>query len=436
MFCLSAHREVEMEAKRRDTAGTRPRPRRAGSALLFAALALALVTTSWGCSSQPAATVESTALTASGTIQVEEIRIAAEMAGRVLDVRARAGEQVRTDDILVVLDATPLLLQLSLAEAAVATARADLALARSGPRAEQIAAAQAALALAGAQRDGALAAWENARVAIENPRELDARIAEARTQVALAEQGAELADAILASERLLLDQQLEGTTQRRVAEFQVTAAEEALAAAQADQETARRLLYWLRLIRSEPLALAAQANAAEGQHRVAEARVKVAQAQLDDLEAGPSAVEIRVPESAVRQAEAETNVLQVRLDRLTLRSPIDGIVLRRVLTAGELAAPAATILTVADLSKVVLVVHVPENRVGQVRLGQSALVTVDSYPSRTFRGQVTRIGDEPEFTPRNVATAEKRLNTFYSVEIRLPNPERLLKPGMPADADF
>jgi HlyD family secretion protein len=126
----------------------------------------------------------------------------------------------------------------------------------------------------------------------------------------------------------------------------------------------------------------------------------------------------------------------VRLNRLTLRSPIDGIVLRRVLTAGELAAPAATILTVADLSKVVLVVHVPENRVGQVRLGQSALVTVDSYPSRTFRGQVTRIGDEPEFTPRNVATAEKRLNTFYSVEIRLPNPERLLKPGMPADADF
>ncbi len=110
--------------------------------------------------------------------------------------------------------------------------------------------------------------------------------------------------------------------------------------------------------------------------------------------------------------------------------------LHRVLTAGELAAPAATILTVADLDEVKLVVYVPENRVGQVRLGQSALVTVDSYPSRTFRGQVTRIGDEPEFTPRNVATAEERLNTFYWVEIRLPNPERLLKPGMPADADF
>lgn len=425
-----------MEPKRRDTAGTRPRPRSPGSAPLFAALALALLTTSWGCSGPPAVALDITALTASGTIQVEEIRIAAEMAGRVLEVRVRAGEQVRTDDILVVLDATPLLLELSLAEAAVATAWADLALARTGPRAEEIAAAQAALALAEAQRDGALAAWENARSAIENPRELDAWIAEARTQVALAEQGAELAEAILASERLLLDQQPEGTTQRQVAEFQVTAAEEALAAAQADQATAQRLLYWLRLIRSEPLALFAQANAAESQYRVAEARVKVTQDQLDDLKAGPSAEDIRVPESAVRQAEAEANVLRVQVDRLTLKSPIDGIVLHRVLTAGELAVPAATILTVADLSEVKLVVYVPENRVGHVRLGQSAHVTVDSFPGRTFRGQVTRIGDEPEFTPRNVATAEERLNTFYPVEIRLPNPESLLKPGMPADAAF
>ncbi len=427
-----------MEPKRRCRAGTRSRPHSASSALCFAALALALVTAAVGCSGQPTTDIESTsgALTASGTIQVNEIRIAAEMAGRVLEIRAGAGEQVRADDILVVLDATPLLLQLSLAEAAVATARADLALARAGPSAEEIAVAQAALALAKAQRDGALAAWENAQDVIENPRELDARIAEAWTQVALAEQGAELARAILASERLLLDQQPEGTTQCLVAEFQVMAAEEALAAAQADQETSQRLLYWLRLIRSEPLALVAQANAVEGQYRVAETRVKVAQAQLDDLKSGPSTEELRAPESAERQAEAEANVLRVQVDRLTLRSPIDGIVLHRVLTAGELAAPAATILTVADLSEVKLVVYVPENRVGQARLGQSALVTVDSYPSRTFHGQVTRIGDEPEFTPRNVTTAEERMNTFYPVEISLPNPERLLKPGMPADAAF
>ena len=69
-------------------------------------------------------------------------------------------------------------------------------------------------------------------------------------------------------------------------------------------------------------------------------------------------------------------------------------------------------------------------------LGAAVQVTVDSFPGRAFEGRVARIGDQPEFTPRNVTTAEERLNTFYAVEIVLPNPDRLLKPGMPADAAF
>jgi len=103
---------------------------------------------------------------------------------------------------------------------------------------------------------------------------------------------------------------------------------------------------------------------------------------------------------------------------------------------GELAAPAATILTVADLSVVTLEVYVPENRVGEVQLGQSVQVTLDAFPDHSFEGQVMHISDEPEFTPRNVATAEERLNTFYAVRIHLENPDLLLKPGMPADASF
>jgi HlyD family secretion protein len=115
---------------------------------------------------------------------------------------------------------------------------------------------------------------------------------------------------------------------------------------------------------------------------------------------------------------------------------VDGVVLDQTLRRGEVAAPAATILTVADLHEVMLMAYVPENRIGQVQLGQTVQVMVDSFPGQSFTGQVTRIGDEPEFTPRNVATQEERLNTFYAVEVRLPNAEGLLKPGMPADATF
>jgi HlyD family secretion protein len=124
------------------------------------------------------------------------------------------------------------------------------------------------------------------------------------------------------------------------------------------------------------------------------------------------------------------------VEQCTLTSPIDGVVLNQALRMGELAAPAAPILTLANLGEVTLEVYVPENRVGHVYLGQPVQVTVDSFPARVFEGQVSGIGSSPEFTPRNVATAEERLNTFYAVEIQLSNPEGLLKPGMPADAVF
>jgi HlyD family secretion protein len=375
-------------------------------------------------------------LTASGTIQADEVRVASELGGRILEVRVEVGTGVQAGDELVVLDATPILTKLAEAEAAIVAAQADLAVVKAGPRSEEVAAARAALALAEAGRDGDLAAWENALGAIEDPQELDAQIAGARTSVELAAQGVELAEAELAREKLVRDQKPEGSMERRIADLQVRAAEETLAAAQADEKAAQTMLNWLWLIRSEPLGLIAQAHAAEGQYRMAEEGVAVAQARLDDLLAGPTPEEVAVAEAAVRQAQAQADVLRVQQAKFTLTSPVDGVVLDQNLRRGELAAPAATVLTVADLREVTLMAYVPENRIGQVQLGQAVQVSVDSFPGQSFAGQVTRIGDEPEFTPRNVATQEERLNTFYAVEVRLPNAEGLLKPGMPADATF
>jgi len=383
---------------------------------------------------RPAADAEP--LTASGTVRAREVRIASELGGRIVGVEVRVGAAVEAGDVLVLLDATSLLSGLAEAEAAVAAAQADLAVVEAGPRPAELAAARAALSLAEAARDGALAAWQNALDVLDAPQELDAQIVQARTQATLAAQGVQLAGAQLAREQLLRDQKAAGSLERRVADFQVQAAEAALAAAQADEKAAQAALNWLRLIRSQPLALAAQAHAAEGQYRVAEAGVGVAQARLDDLLAGPTLHEVAVAEASVRLAQAQADVLRAQRARLALTSPVDGVVLDQALHPGEVAAPATTILTVADLSQVTLVVYVPEGRIGQVRLGQAVLVTVDSLPGQALGGQVTRIGDAPEFTPRNVATKEERLNTFYAVEVRLFNPEGLLKPGMPADAVF
>lgn len=375
-------------------------------------------------------------LMAAGTIRARDVRLATELGGRIVSLDAKQGETVRAGGVLVTLDATPWELQLLPAVAAVAVAEADLAVLKVGPREAQVAAARAAVALAEAKRDGAYAAWQNALERVENPQDLVSRIVEAQANVALAVQGAELAEAQLQPAQVNRDIRSEGSVEREAAEYQVLAAEHALAAAEADLETAQTLLDYLWWIRSEPLGYIAQANGAEGQVAIAEAEVAVARAHLQDVLDGPTAQEIAVAEAVVRQAQSEADLLRLKIVRCTLVSPIDGVVMAQTLQPGELAAPAATILRLADLSVVSLEVYVPENRIGHVQLGQTVSVAVDGYPDLVFEGRVVTVGDQPEFTPRNVATAEERLNTFYAVEIELANPDGLLKPGMPADAQF
>jgi len=381
-----------------------------------------------GCSSGLGGASEK-ALMASGTIRATEVRIAAELGGRVLETPVQLGQVVQEGDVLVRLDSTPWELQLGPAEAGVAVARADLEALRAGAHPAEIAAARAAVALAEAERDGAQRTQKEALAQVEHPQELETQIVTARTQVALAAQGVAKADSDLRNVQYRFDRQ-------RANDWELRAAQAALSAARADEHTAKTLLSQLLAIRANPLGYQAQANAAEGKVRAAEAGVLVAQAKLEDLLAGPTPEELAVAEAKVRQAEAEANVLRVKVAKCTLISPINGIVVTQVSRVGELAAPAATILTVADLSDVTLEVYVPENRIGEVQLGQTVQVTVDAYPGRDFLGQVMRIADEPEFTPRNVATAEERLNTFYAVRIHLENSDGALKPGMPADANF
>ena len=78
--------------------------------------------------------------------------------------------------------------------------------------------------------------------------------------------------------------------------------------------------------------------------------------------------------------------------------------------------------------------YIPETDLGRVKIGQSARVTVDSWPGRIFEGKVSFISPEAEFTPKNVQTQKERVKLVYRIKITLPNPQQELKPGMPVDA--
>jgi HlyD family secretion protein len=117
-------------------------------------------------------------------------------------------------------------------------------------------------------------------------------------------------------------------------------------------------------------------------------------------------------------------------------SPIDGVVLERLIEPGEIAAPGGTLMVVADVNALTLTIYVPENRYGQFALGQTYPVTVDSVPGQTFNGTVSHIADQAEFTPRNVQTKEGRESTVFAIKLTLAPSNGKLKPGMPADVSL
>ena len=134
----------------------------------------------------------------------------------------------------------------------------------------------------------------------------------------------------------------------------------------------------------------------------------------------------------VAQIRPGTNATSIE----EIRSPINGVVLQRAFEPGELVTLGSTLLTIGDLSTLNLTVYVPEDRYGQISLGQACSVTADSFPGEVFEGVVTHIADQAEFTPRNVQTVEGRKATVFAIRLTIPNPSLVLKPGMPADVDF
>jgi multidrug resistance efflux pump len=140
--------------------------------------------------------------------------------------------------------------------------------------------------------------------------------------------------------------------------------------------------------------------------------------------------------SQVEVARAALGVIEAQREKLRLAAPAGGVVLSRSVEPGEVAVPGAPLMTLAKLDDLKITVYVPEDRYGSIQLGESAQVSVDSFPGQVFTATVTRIADQAEFTPRNVQTEEGRRTTVFAVELKVDNPDSKLKPGMPADVSF
>lgn len=337
-----------------------------------------------------------------GTVEVQEVRLGSKVGGRVVSVGVKESDTVEPGKVLVTLETDELTARRDKARAKVASARANLDKANAGPRPEEIAEAEAAA-------KGATARLAKARTGFREEQKRQA--------------GEELA-AALADLR------------------------------QADEEYSK--VRQLRLVGAGALADYDNAKAARDR---AESRMKAAQAALDLITTGTRQEEIDEAEAelaryeakvkllrrgtrdedkaaaraAVAEAEAELAEAEVNLREAVVVAPEKCRIETLSVRPGDLVPAGRQVVLAHRTGDLWVKVFVPSTDLGNLRLGQSVEVAVDSHPGKRFTGQIIHIATASEFTPRNVQSLDERRHQVFAVKVHVPDPEGVFKSGMAAE---
>jgi len=167
---------------------------------------------------------------------------------------------------------------------------------------------------------------------------------------------------------------------------------------------------------------------------VAVAQQQQAEEQLALLREGPRSETINAQRAIVEQARANVARAAAAAINALITAPFSGVITSRHREPGEIVPAGAPVVTVLDPEDRWVRIYIREDQIGLVHLGLAAEIRSDTYPDRTYPGEVTFIGSEAEFTPRNVQTAEERIKLVYPLKVRITgDPGFELKPGVPAD---
>lgn len=130
--------------------------------------------------------------------------------------------------------------------------------------------------------------------------------------------------------------------------------------------------------------------------------------------------------------------LDDQLAKCRIINPVKGTLLVKYAEPGEVTAFGKPLYKIADLSTLTLRAYVAGDQLTQIKTGQDLRLLVDGSngTQQEFSGKVRWISPKAEFTPKVVQTREERVNLVYAVKIDVPNPDGLLKIGMPAEVTF
>ena len=412
-----------------------------------------------------------TTLTASGSIETVDVSISPEIGGKVAEVLVDEGSAVKVGDVLFRLDDS--LLQ---AQKAVAAANLDSAHAAGTTANAALATAQAQYDLAVLAAHTEAAATRTANWTADTPSgftlpgwyfdQAEAIVA-AQSELDSAKSARDTAQSTLdglqndptAAGFLAVEKRLEAARVAfEVADSVLTnakaaknnndlqlAAQKGYDSANTDLTNAQKDYDDLSGQDIAKNVLTARADLAAAQERYGTAQDHLQSLQTGDQSPRLAAALAALHQAqasadqsslAVVQAQANIDLLDAQIAKLTVKAPSGGVILTRSIEPGEVVPGGAVALTLGRLDNLTITVYIPEDRYGEVKLGQTVNVTVDSFPGEVFTASVVHIADQAEFTPRNVQTVSGRKSTVFAIKLQVNDPTGKLKPGMPADVKF
>jgi HlyD family secretion protein len=214
----------------------------------------------------------------------------------------------------------------------------------------------------------------------------------------------------------------------------VRQAEEALRQIESSAKNARDDYERMRELYKSKSVSKKQYDDAESRYTITKAQLSSAKQNLQKMHSFARPEDIAAAKARLNQAKANADLIRKQIVDAYILAPVPGTVTHKPVEVGELVGAGTIIATISRLEKMNLMIYVGEQELGKVKLNGSADIVIDTYPGKSFPGQVIYISPTAEFTPKNVQTKEDRTKLVFGVKLEVENKDGALKSGMPADA--
>ena len=210
---------------------------------------------------------------------------------------------------------------------------------------------------------------------------------------------------------------------RQLREVGLPAAQQAIAQAQATLTQVRAQYDRTSRLRAQGFVGQSQLDDAQRNLDVAESQVRAAQLQVETNSARGS--DFALAAAAREQAVANQRAAQARLADISIRAPVDGILIARNVEAGDVVQPGKELLTLAPAGGTQVIVQIDERNLSQLALGQKALASADAFPGRRFAAELAYINPGID-----------ALRGSVEVRLRVPDPPDYLRQDMTVSVDI